>query len=97
VKSPRSGRPKLAPLDVSGSGFTPREQVHITVKNAPGLKSPQELGYPVGKVGKLGKVSIQIPYSYNGIGPGCAFGCAFRIDSGKELRYKLGSVPGLKY
>jgi hypothetical protein len=63
-------------LYVSGSGFTKGEQVHITVKNAPGLKSPQEIGTAVGTAGKLGKVSIQIPYSinpYSGL-PGCGKG-----------------------
>ena len=63
-------------LYVSGSGFTEVEQVHITVKNAPGLTSPQEIKFVVGTADKLGKVSIQIPYSinpYSGL-PGCPMG-----------------------
>ena len=62
-------------LYVSASGFTPGEEVSITVKNAPGLPSPQKLGVS-GKVGAHGKANIQIPYSldpYSGL-PGCRFG-----------------------
>ncbi|HYX67684.1 MAG TPA: hypothetical protein VE825_01015 [Terriglobales bacterium] len=68
-------------LYVSGSGFTPGEQVHITVKNAPGLKSPQKIGTAVGTVNKQGKVSIQIPYSgnpYSGL-PGCGKGSTAQV------------------
>ena len=46
------------------------------IERSRGLTSPQKLGSPVGKVGKLGKVSIQIPYSldpYSGL-PGCRWG-----------------------
>ncbi len=63
-------------LYVSGSGFTAGEQVHITVKNAPGLESPQRIGTAVGVASKQGKVTIQIPYStnpYSGL-PGCGNG-----------------------
>jgi hypothetical protein len=51
--------------------------VHITVKNAPGLKSPQKIGTAVGTAkGKNGTINIQIPYSinpYSGL-PGCGKG-----------------------
>jgi hypothetical protein len=63
-------------LYVSGSGFAEGEQVHIIVRNAPGLKSPQRIGTAVGVASKQGKVSIQIPYSinpYSGL-PGCGNG-----------------------
>ena len=68
-------------LYVNGSGFTPGEQVHITVKNAPGLKSPQKIGTAVGKADKHGKVTIPIPYStnpYSGL-PGCGKGSTAQV------------------
>jgi CubicO group peptidase (beta-lactamase class C family) len=62
-------------LYVSASGFTPGEQLSITVKGAPGSHSPQKLG-AAGNIDPHGTVSIQIPYSldpYSGL-PGCRFG-----------------------
>jgi CubicO group peptidase (beta-lactamase class C family) len=62
-------------LYVSATGFTPGEELSITVKGAPGSKSPQKIGV-VGHVGPHGNVSMQIPYSldpYSGL-PGCRFG-----------------------
>lgn len=61
-------------LEVSGYGFLPGEQVSITVKKAPGFKSPQNLGI-LGKAGNAGNVTINIPYTLNPASglPGCAF------------------------
>ena len=61
---------------VTGTGFAAGEQVHIIVRDAPGLKSPQKIGTAVGVVNKKGEVTIQIPYSinpYSGL-PGCGNG-----------------------
>jgi hypothetical protein len=68
-------------LYVSGSGFAAGEQVHITVKNAPGLKSPQKIGTAVGTADKEGKVTIQIPYSGNPFSglPGCGTGSTAQV------------------
>lgn len=63
-------------LYVSGAGFTAGEQVSLTVKNAPGLKSPQKLESFVGKADTGGRFNIQVPYStnpYSGL-PGCGNG-----------------------
>ena len=62
-------------LYVNGSGFLPNEKVSLTVKNAPGLKSPQKLG-TTGTANASGNLTIQIPYSgdpYSGL-PGCTSG-----------------------
>jgi hypothetical protein len=62
-------------LYVKGSGFLPGETVSLTVKNAPGLKSPQKLGVTA-TPDISGNFTIQIPYStnpYSGL-PGCASG-----------------------
>jgi CubicO group peptidase (beta-lactamase class C family) len=83
---PSSAKPALAvnedatntcggTLYLTGTGFTPGEEVTITVKSAPGSRSPQKLGL-VGKVGPRGRVRIQLPYSFDSFSslPGCGFG-----------------------
>ena len=63
-------------LYVNGRGFLPGEKVSLTVKNAPGLKSPQRLESYFGTPNNSGNFTVQIPYSanpYSGL-PGCASG-----------------------
>jgi hypothetical protein len=68
-------------LQVFGSEFLPREHVSITVKNAPGFKSPQQPALP-GIADDSGNVTFQIPYSlspFSGL-PGCAFGSTATVS-----------------